>query len=184
MMGGMDPLAGHLLIAGPSLFDPNFRRTVVLIAHHDDEGAVGVVLNRPLDVTVEEAVPSLTPLVGGASPVLTGGPVEPGAVVVLADFEDPSLAEVLAVGSIGFLPPEADADIGASIRRARVFAGYAGWSEGQLEAELGEDSWIVEPARPEDVFHPDPERLWDDVLRRKGAAFDLLRLMPVDPSMN
>jgi putative transcriptional regulator len=105
-------------------------------------------------------------------------------VVVLADFTDPSLAEVIALGSIGFLPPEVDDDIGASIRRARVFAGYAGWGSGQLEAELDEDSWIVERALPEDVFHPDPTHLWDEVLRRKGSAFDLLRLMPVDPSMN
>ena len=184
MMSGVEPLSGHLLIAGPSLFDPNFRRTVVLIAHHDEEGAVGVVLNRPLDLTVDEAVPALSTLVEPGSPVLTGGPVEPEAVVVLADFTDPSLAEVIALGSIGFLPPEADDDIGASIRRARVFAGYAGWGSGQLEAELDEDSWIVEPARPEDVFHPDPGQLWDDVLRRKGTAFDLIRLMPVDPSMN
>ena len=184
MMSGVEPLSGHLLIAGPSLFDPNFRRTVVLIAHHDEEGAVGVVLNRPLDLTVEEAVPALSMLVEPGSPVLTGGPVEPEAVVVLADFTDPSLAEVIALGSIGFLPPEADDDIGASIRRARVFAGYAGWGSGQLEAELDEDSWIVELARPEDVFHPDPGQLWDDVLRRKGTAFDLIRLMPVDPSMN
>jgi putative transcriptional regulator len=182
--GRVDPLSGHLLIAGPSLFDPNFRRTVVLIAHHDEEGAVGVVLNRPLDVTVDEAVPTLSTLVGPDAPVLTGGPVEPEAVVVLADFTDPSLAEVIALGSIGFLPPEVDDGIGASIRRARVFAGYAGWGSGQLEAELDEDSWIVERALPEDVFHPDPAHLWDEVLRRKGAAFDLLRLMPVDPSMN
>ncbi len=180
----MDPLTGQLLIAGPSLFDPNFRRTVLLIGHHDDDGAVGVVLNRSLEVPVREAVPALAGLVEAEDPVFLGGPVQQDGIVVVADFVDPSRAEVLAVGSIGFLPPESDEDIATVIRRARVFAGYAGWGAGQLEAELDEDSWIVEPARPDDVFHPEPARLWDDVLRRKGSAFDMLRLMPDDPSLN
>jgi len=180
----MGTLTGHLLIAGPSLFDPNFRRTVILIGHHDDEGAVGVVLNRSLEVPVHEAVPALRDLVDADAPVFAGGPVEPNGVVVVADFVDPSAAEVIALGSIGFLSAESDRGMGDQIRRARVYAGYAGWGAGQLEAELEEDSWVLEPARPEDVFHPDPARLWDDVLRRKGSAFDLLRLMPDDPSLN
>jgi putative transcriptional regulator len=184
MMWGMSHLTGQLLIAGPSLFDPNFRKTVVLLAHHDDEGAMGVVLNRSLEVPVSEAVPPLSGLVAAEDPVYQGGPVEPASVVVVADFLDPSRAQLLALGSIGFLPPESDDDIGAAISRARVYAGYAGWGAGQLEAELAEDSWILESARPEDVFHPDPDQLWNDVLRRKGSSFDLIRLMPDDPSMN
>lgn len=180
----MDSLAGHLLIAGPSLFDPNFRKAVVFIAHHDDEGAVGVVLNRSLEVPVSEAVPPMSGLVGAEDSVYLGGPCETSSVVVVADFLDPSRAQLLTMGSIGFLPPESDDDIGTFVRRARVYAGYAGWGAGQLEAELAEDSWIIESARPEDVFHPDPSRLWDDVLRRKGSSFDLIRLMPDDPSLN
>ena len=180
----METLRGQLLIAGPGLWDPNFRRTVVLVGHHDEDGAVGVVLNRSLDVQVSEAVPPLAGLVGPEDVVFAGGPVEPGGIVVVADFSDPSVAEVLALDSIGFLPPSTDDDLSGSIRRARVFTGYAGWGPGQLEAELDEGGWILEPARPEDVFHPDPSRLWDDVLRRKGRDFDLIRLMPVDPSMN
>ncbi len=183
MIGRMGALTGHLLIAGPSLFDPHFRRTVILVGHHDDDGAVGVVLNRSLEVPVHEAVPALRDLVEADAPVYAGGPVEPEGVVVLADFVDPSAAEVIALGTIGFLAAEPDPAV-QRIRRARVFAGYAGWGSGQLEAELGEDSWVTEPARPEDVFHPDPSHLWDDVLRRKGSAFDLLRLMPDDPSLN
>jgi putative transcriptional regulator len=104
--------------------------------------------------------------------------------VVLAEFADPANAGVLAFGSIGFLPDESGEDVISSVLRARVFAGYAGWGAGQLEQELAEDSWVVEPARPEDVFHPEPSRLWNDVLQRKGSAFDLLRLMPSDPSLN
>ena len=180
----MESLRGHLLIAGPELWDPNFRRTVVLVGHHDDDGAVGVVLNRPLDTTVAMAAPPLSPLVPEGETLYQGGPVQPEAAVVLADFEDPSRAGVLALESIGFLPEEADADSLGRLRRARVFAGYAGWGAGQLEAEMEEESWIVEPARREDVFTPEPEELWSTVLRRKGQEYALLSTMPMDPSLN
>jgi len=180
----VDSLRGQLLISGASLWDPNFRRTVLLIAHHDEDGAVGVVLNNPADVTVAEAIPQLGSLVAADEPLYIGGPVEPQAAIVVADFQDPSVAEIVALGSIGFLPPESGPEVQDGIKRARVFAGYSGWGAGQLEAEMSEDSWVVEPARPEDVFAPDPSRLWEDVLRRKGRAFDMLRLMPADPTMN
>ena len=85
---------------------------------------------------------------------------------------------------IGFLPAEIDPDVLGELRRARVFAGYAGWGPGQLDDELNEGSWIVEPADPEDVFTADPEELWGDVLRRKGGPFSVLALMPPDPSLN
>lgn len=180
----VESLRGHLLIASASLWDPNFRRTVVLIAQHDDDGAVGVVLNSVTDATVAEAIPELGSLVASHEPLFIGGPVQPEAAVVMADFEDPGVAEIVALDSIGFLPPESGPEVERSIRRARVFAGYSGWGPGQLEAELAEDAWIVEPALPEDVFVADPSRLWEDVLRRKGREFDLIRLMPRDPSMN
>jgi putative transcriptional regulator len=180
----MESLGGHLLIAGSGLWDPNFRRAVVLVGHHDDEGALGVVLNSVLDVTVGEAAPVLSRIAGAEEPVFRGGPVQGSSVVVLADFEEPSKAGVIAFGSIGFLPDESDDEVISSVRRARVFAGYAGWGAGQLEEELAEDSWVVEPARAEDVFHPQPARLWNDVLLRKGRNYDLLRLMPHDPSLN
>ena len=122
----MDPLTGHLLISNATLFDPNFRRTVVLIGHHDEGGAVGVVLNQPLAVAVRDAVPPLGGLVEPEEPLYDGGPVQPDSVVVVADFIDPSRADVLATGSIGFLPPQTDDDIATSIRRARVYAGHAG----------------------------------------------------------
>ena len=184
MMEGVQPLTGHLLIAGATLFDPRFRRTVVLIGHHDEEGAVGVVLNRALAISVRESVPPLGDLVEPDEPLYEGGPVQADSVVVVADFADPSQADIIALGSIGFLPPETDEAVLTAIRRARVYAGYAGWGAGQLETELAEESWIVEPALPQDVFHPRPERLWNDVLERMGREFDLLRLMPDDPSMN
>ncbi|HYT29949.1 MAG TPA: YqgE/AlgH family protein [Actinomycetota bacterium] len=180
----MESLRGQLLIAGGGLWDPNFRRTVVLVGEHDDEGAVGVVINRPSPVPVAEAVPPLEAIAGAGEPIFVGGPVQPQAVVVLAEFDDPARAGRLVMGSIGFLPERTDGGTAAGILRARVFAGYAGWGPGQLEHELEEGSWIVEPALPEDLFSAEPEALWSAVLRRKGREFAALALMPLDPSLN
>ncbi|MGI8973572.1 MAG: YqgE/AlgH family protein [Gaiella sp.] len=179
----MESLRGHLLVAGPGLDDPNFRRTVVLVGEHGDEGAMGLVLNRPTPMSVGEAVPPLAVLGDGV--VHVGGPVQPQAIVVLGDFSEPERAGALVFGTIGFLPGELeDPDEVGELRRARVFAGYAGWAAGQLELELEEDAWITEPARPEDVFADDTEGLWSAVLRRKGGAFAVLAMLPVDPRVN
>jgi len=181
----LDSLRGQLLVAGPGLDDPNFRRTVILVGEHGDEGAMGVVLNRPTSVTVADAVPPLSVLVGDDDVVHVGGPVQPQAVVVLADFADAAHGDDLVVDSIGFLPGEIEdaADVGP-VRALRVFAGYAGWSPGQLEEELVEGSWLVLPARASDVFGEQPERLWSEVLRRQGGALAVLALLPDDPSVN
>ena len=180
----MQSLKGQLLVAGPSLLDPNFRRTVVLVGEHTDEGALGVVLNRASEATVEDAVPELSALIDDEELVHVGGPVQPSAIVVVADFADPEQAGALILDSVGFLPAEVEPDAIGELRRARVFAGYAGWGPGQLDEELDEGSWIVAPALAEDVFTGDPEELWSDVLRRKGGPFQVLALMPPDPSAN
>jgi putative transcriptional regulator len=177
-------LKGQLLIAGPGLVDPNFRRTVVLVGEHSEEGALGVILNRASEATVEEAVPELSALVDDLELVHVGGPVQPSAIVVLADFVEPERAGALVLDSVGFLPSEVDPDELGELRHARVFAGYAGWGPGQLDDELDEGSWIVEPALPQDVFTDDPDDLWSEVLRRKGGPFGVLSLMPLDPSAN
>ncbi|MDH4177206.1 MAG: YqgE/AlgH family protein [Thermoleophilia bacterium] len=181
----MESLQGNLLVAGPGLVDPNFRRTVVLVGEHGDEGAMGVVLNRPSPASVEEAVPLLAELVGERELVHVGGPVQPQAIVVLGEFEEPERAGVLVFGTVGFLPGEIEGaeEVGA-LSRARVFAGYAGWGAGQLEEELAEAAWIVEQALPDDVFTDDPDGLWSAVLRRKGGTFALLATMPLDPALN
>lgn len=177
-------IKGHLLVAGPSLVDPNFRRTVVLVGEHSEEGALGVVLNRSSESTVGEAVPELTALVDGDEAVHVGGPVQPSAIVVLADFVDVERAGAIVLESVGFLPAEVDPDELGELRRARVFAGYAGWGPGQLDEELAEGSWIVEPAHADDVFTTDPDALWSEVLRRKGGPYSVLALMPPDPNLN
>jgi putative transcriptional regulator len=180
----VDSLKGHLLIAGPSLVDPNFWRTVVLVGEHSEEGALGVILNRASEATVDESVPELAVLVDDIGSMHVGGPVQPSAIVVLADFADPERAGSLVLDSVGFLPSEVDPDALGELRRARVYAGYAGWGPGQLDGELEEGSWIVEPALPEDVFTDDPDSLWSAVLKRKGGPFGVLALMPPDPSAN
>lgn len=183
----MDSLRGYLLLAGADLHDPNFRRTVVLIGEHGDEGAMGVVLNRPSLIPVDEAVPPLVGLPGLAESdgvVYVGGPVQPDAIVVLADFDEPEHAGVLVFGSIGFLPGDVELQSVGELIRARVFAGYAGWGPGQLEDELAVSSWIVEPARVDDVFSDEPGALWSAILQRKGGRFALLARMPDDPRLN
>jgi putative transcriptional regulator len=180
----MESLKGHLLIAGPGLVDPNFWRAVVLVGEHSEEGALGVVLNRSSETPVAEAVPELALLADDIGAVHVGGPVQPSAVVVLADFVDASDAQSLVLETIGFLPSEVDPIALGELRRARVYVGYSGWGPGQLDGELEEGSWIVEPARPEDVFTNDPDGLWSAVLRRKGGPFGILASMPPDPSRN
>ena len=181
----MDSLRGKLLIASPSLLDPNFARAVVLIGEHNEDGALGVVLNRPSDTAVDEAVPDLADLVSDEAPVHVGGPVQPAAVLVLAEFDQPDEASAIVVEDVGFLAVDDDDDrVATALRRARVFAGYAGWGPGQLEAELERDDWIVEDARAADVFAEEPETLWSDVLRRKGGQYRLVARMPLDPSVN
>ena len=182
-----ESLRGQLLLSAPNLFDPNFRRTVLLIAEHNEDGAMGVVLNRPAEVTVGEAVPDLLWLGGvGEESVYAGGPVATDSVIVLAEFEDPDMAAALVVGDVGFVPAVTDdvEQLASGVRRSRVFAGHAGWGPGQLDAEMDESSWIVAPAEPGDVFAEDPDELWAAVMRRKGREYKLLASMPVDPTLN
>ena len=178
-------LAGQLLLASPALDDPNFARSVVLIGVHNDEGAMGVVLNRPSAVTVGEAVPQLQAAVGDGERVYVGGPVAPTSVVCLAEFHDPACAELIVLGRIGFPAARAGLDeLADATSRWRVFAGYAGWSEGQLDAEVDRGDWIAQAALPEDVFSERPEGLWESVLTRMGGRYALIARMPEDPSLN
>jgi putative transcriptional regulator len=180
-----ESLTGQLLLAAPSLLDPNFMRSVVLIGVHSEEGAMGVVLNRPSDVTVADAVPQLAETVGGEERVHVGGPVASGSIVLLAEFRDPGPAAVLVLGRIGFPAPDAGIEeLTEATMRGRVFAGYAGWGAGQLDAEVESGDWIAQTALPEDVFAEEPEGLWGGVLRRKGGSYALLARMPVDPTVN
>jgi putative transcriptional regulator len=180
----MDTLRGKLLISAGGLYDPNFRHTVVLIGSHDESGAVGVVLNRPLQVTVAQAAPVLAGLVGPGEPIFQGGPVAPAEAVLLVDLAPPGLLDVPVLDTIGFLTGDVPADAAGDIRRARVFVGHSGWGPGQLEAELEAGAWLVEPAQPADVFTADAAALWKHVLDRKGPPYATMARIPFDPRVN
>ena len=181
----MESLRSQLLVASPQLADPNFARTVVLITEHNADGAMGVILNRPAATAVVDAAPELEALVPPGDDVYVGGPVQPSSVIVLAEFDEQLENSVPVLGRVGFVGAGTDPeDLAAGVSRARVFAGFAGWSNGQLEAELGRDDWFLEQARPDDVFTPAPEDLWSDVLERKGGEYALVARMPLDPSLN
>jgi putative transcriptional regulator len=181
----MESARGQLLIAGPTLLDPNFWRTVVLVIEHSDDGALGLVLNRPSETTVGDAVPQLQDLVDLDEQLFVGGPVQPSAVIVLAEFEDPAEAALIAFGEIGVLGtgfgPE---QLVAGVRAGRAFVGHAGWGPAQLDSELERGDWILEPARREDAFCRTPQELWSGVLTRKGGSYALVARMPTDPSVN
>jgi putative transcriptional regulator len=178
----VESLAGKLLVSSPSLLDPNFRRTVVLMTHHDEDGAMGLVLSRPSTLSVADTVPGLADL-PGADSVYVGGPVQTDVIVALVELDEPNEEVPPVIGSVGYLPGEPDTDE-LEIARVRVFAGYSGWGPGQLEAELAEPAWIVVRAEPDDVFAPDPDELWRTVLYRKGGKYKLIATMPFDPSVN
>ncbi len=186
-------LTGKLLAATPLLGDPNFRRTVVLIVEDEAaEGTLGVVLNRPTEVAVSEVLESWQYLVSGPSVVFRGGPVSPNSALALARVRgaDPppgwrSLEGSPLMSRIGLV------DLGGSpdtllgeVVALRVFAGYAGWGAGQLQAEIDEGAWYVLGGEPADAFFAEPERLWPAVLRRQGGDLALVATYPDDPALN
>jgi putative transcriptional regulator len=182
---GIDSLRGQLLIAGATLPDPNFARTVVLICQHSEEGALGLILNRRGELVIGDVAPELAELVGEDAVIDAGGPVQPDALLVLGEFESPSYAGLAIVGSVGLVGDRSEiADLVGVTRRTRAFAGYAGWGPGQLDAELERDDWFVAPAGVDDIFDPDADELWRRVLERKGGHFALVARMPIDPSVN
>ena len=177
---------GRLLVASPALVDPNFRRTVVLMLEHSEEGALGLVLNRPTPLVARQALPSR---MAGALPeeerVHEGGPVQPDAVIVLAEFLDLTAAAAIAFGRVGVVDPATEVDVLRSqVTSIRAFGGYAGWSGGQLEREIEDEAWIDAEGLPEDVFTDEPGALWSRVLERKGGTYRLVARMPEDPTLN
>jgi putative transcriptional regulator len=174
----VDSVRGKLLVASPGLTD-FFRRTVVLVLEHNEDGAVGLVLNRPSETPVDDAVPDLPVLVGPEEVVHVGGPVGPESVILLGRFDYPDEAASIVLDDVGVVDPALD---NPALSAVRVYAGHAGWGPGQLDGELEADAWIVEPAEPEDPF--DEGDLWSDVLDRKGGGYTLLARMPEDPSLN
>jgi putative transcriptional regulator len=184
-------MAGRLLVATPLLPDPNFDRTVVLLLAQSEQGALGVVLNRPSQMEVDSPLPRWERLAADPRVVFFGGPVAPGAAICLALARSGSAAGGLTpgwtavAGEIGTLDLEQDPDdVAASVAQVRIFAGYAGWGPGQLKREIADGAWFVVDAEPGDAMAEDPEQLWKRVLRRQGDDLALVAAFPADPSSN
>ncbi len=188
--GGMSfaSLSGRLLVASPSMGDPNFDRTVVAVLEHSpDDGALGVVVNRPSETAVADVIPALTPLVAEPSVVFVGGPVQPQAALCLGVPRPGAQPDGFVPLASGVATVDLDRDpalLSTGLLTVRVFAGYAGWGGGQLEAETAAGAWFVVDALPGDVFDGDPVGLWRAVLRRQGAPLALVSTFPVDPRLN
>ncbi len=180
-------LRGKLLVATPALIDPNFFRSVVLMLEHTDDGALGVVLNRPTDSTLDEPLPAWAPHAAEPAVVFVGGPVQPESAIGLAltspGDEPDGFAPLLGgVGTVDL--GRAPDDVHPRAERLRVFAGYSGWGPGQLERELDQGSWFVVDGEPEDLWSRRPSDLWRDVLRRQRGNLALFADCPADPTTN
>lgn len=179
--------SGRLLVAEPLLGDPNFERTVVLIVEHTPEGALGLVLNRPTDIRVAEALPEWRKVVSDPAVLHVGGPVEERSGWCLARALDPEALDdfVPVLGDLGLLDLGADAEaVGPHLTDARLYAGYSGWGPGQLDHELAAEAWFVVDAEPDDPFHVDGDTLWSKILERQGGHLARLSRVPRDLSVN
>lgn len=191
-------LAGRLLVATPRIGDPNFERTVVLVlAHGEEEGTFGIVINRPSETPVVELIPAWANVAADPAVMFLGGPVAPGAVVGVGVTGAPGGSADDAPGlppADGWRPVEgpvgtvdlnqAPEGLTVALRGVRLFAGSAGWSAGQLASELAEQAWWVVDLEPADVLTDEPEQLWRAVLRRQAGSTAWFATFPVDPLVN
>lgn len=185
-----DVEAGAALVAAPGLRDPNFRRTVVLIIEHRESGTLGVVLNRPSDVPVHDVLPTWGRHAAVPQSLYVGGPMEQQAALCVAALPagvDPETTEgmISVRGALALVNLDSDPEVMVPrLRGLRVFAGYAGWDEGQLAGEIDRGDWVVVPALPDDVLVPAGTDLWSRTLRRQGMPLALLATYPADPRHN
>ena len=177
---------GHLLVATPVLIDPNFFRTVVLLLEHNDDGALGVVLNRPGRTRLARHLPQWAEQAAPPGRVFAGGPVEQQNAVALASLRTPTTTGWTSITEdVGVLDLRRDPEaLARAIDRVRVFAGYAGWAGGQLEAEIGDGAWTIVPPAPGEILTADPGRLWADAWRRRGGRHAWLASLPGDARRN
>lgn len=174
----MDSLAGSLLVATPILFDPNFYRTVILLIQHDEDGCVGVVLNRPTDEPVASHIPEWAHLVPEPGTVNYGGPVDPAVAIGLSLTPEGMPTGVAGLSLVDLGNPPAEHS-----RPLKVFSGYSGWGSGQLEDELATGSWYVVQASPDDPFDPEDGQ-WRRVLRRQPGLLSVVSTFPDDVELN
>jgi putative transcriptional regulator len=182
------PATGRLLVATPDLRDPSFRGAVVLLLDHDEDGTLGVVLNRPTAIVVSSVLPSWTPHVTPPEVLFEGGPVSRDSALAVARVPGDAPEPVgfrRVVGDLGIVDLDTPTDLlGDALTGMRVFAGYAGWGAGQLDTELEEQAWYVVDATPADVFSADTSNLRRDVLRRQPGELAWVSTRPEDPGHN
>ena len=182
--------AGTLLVATPSLVDPNFDHTVVLLLDLDGDGALGVVLNRPSEVPVSDVLPEWTPSAATPDVQFAGGPVGTDSALAVgalprSEDDDEPVGFRRLFDEIGIIDLDTPTELLApALSTMRIFAGYAGWGSGQLEAEIEAESWYVVPSAPGDLFGADPLALWSRVLRRQPGELAWVSTRPFDPTLN
>jgi putative transcriptional regulator len=183
------PERGRLLVATPTLEDPNFHRSVVFLLAADDDGALGVVLNRPSETPVSEIVPHWSTFVSSPSVLFVGGPVQPNAAICVGRHAAGPRDEVDGyshlVADLGTVDLHREPDeLEIRLEGLRVFSGYSGWGAGQLEDEIEAGAWLVLESAADDVLCSDPEDLWKRVLERQGGWPAVLARHPADASLN
>jgi putative transcriptional regulator len=184
----IDYATGKLLVATPRTGGNVFRRSVVLVLQHDEDGAQGVVLNHPLSAPVSSVLPPWQDYVTHPPNVFQGGPVALdsalGLVTVPGDRQEPMGVRLL-FGGVGLVDLDIPPLVAMSgVAGLRIFAGYSGWSEGQLEHEIRDGGWYVVESEARDAFTPEPETLWSTVLRRQRGNLAFVASLPEDPTMN
>lgn len=182
----MDTLRGRLLVATPAIETGPFLRSVVFVLDHDASGALGVIVNRPLDADVDDVLPDWAGLVNAPDCLFDGGPVAMDSALalgVVAGATPPPGWRQMA-GRIGLVDLDGPLPVSGELAGLRVFAGYAGWAPDQLEAELEEGAWLVLDAHDSDLISPQPETLWREVLRRQNDDLRFWTTFPDDPSAN
>ncbi|NKB81410.1 MAG: YqgE/AlgH family protein [Nitrospirales bacterium] len=179
---------GIFLVATPGLRDPNFRQTVILLCEHGPEGALGVVVNRPTEISITEVLPKIPVLEGQAHVVYSGGPVQRNhLLIVYCAMEEPEDTHhvfdgvyvggnTLALEQILKAPTPTD--------QFKAFIGYSGWAPGQLENEMETGSWVMVPADTVSMFEGEQTRLWANILRSLDPSYDMYADMPLDPNLN
>lgn len=187
-------LRGKLLVAAPILREPTFARAVVALLEHGEDGAVGVVINRPGEAALIEVIPRVADLASNPAVLFSGGPVQPAAAIALGVVATGATAAAGdGAGDAAWrpiVPPlvtvdlDVDPTVLTALRELRVFAGYAGWAPGQLEGEIAQGAWYVVESLPSDPFAAEPERLWSTVLRRQPWPLSAVSTCPLDPTMN
>jgi len=183
-----DTLRGRLLVASPYVDDPNFGRAVILVCAHDEDGAFGLILNRPLDLPVRDVLPEWGALVAAPPAIFRGGPVNPTNTFALCLDRTRRLGEPvwrdMRLLDLEEQPEALAADPELQPRAVRIFTGYAGWAPGQLESEILDDGWMVVDVRSDDAFTTEPDGLWEAALQRPPARRALVPYFPDEPSLN